>query len=215
MGLREGNTLNRALRSLTASGASALLLFFGARCLTPRSQGQDGPVPGATDLLRGAALRSHYADRWHGPDRRTGQPAPLPVIDPSKDGKRGGRDRGPAISPEGNIFVDRKAKIEMPGSDRQVGPDGVASDEVRLHLLQGAANEVRDFKVKRLSIKKVEYFEDMLLAESDRRVAMHDYARAFEYCLRVQPQSRLARDRRPRESCAVRRRKQRLDRWRR
>ena len=77
-------------------------------------------------------------------------------------------------------------KIELPGSEKEVGPDGVASDEVRLHLLQGGPNEVRDFKVKRSNIKKIEYFEDMLLKECDRLVMAHDYARAFECCLRVQ-----------------------------
>ena len=30
--------------------------------------------------------------------------------------------------------------------------------------MQGAAKEVRDFKVKRANIKKIEYFEDLLLA---------------------------------------------------
>ena len=178
--------MNQTLRSLSASAVSALLLCAGAWGLAPRSQGQDGPVPGSNDLLR--AQPFDHVTLIDGTDLMVEpvSPRPLPVIDPSKEGKRGGRDRGAVIPPEGNIIVGRKAKIEMPGGDRQVGPDGVASDEVRLHLLQGAANEVRDFKVKRQSIKKVEYFEDMLLAESDRRVAMRDFARAFEYCLRVQ-----------------------------
>ncbi len=39
---------------------------------------------------------------------------------------------------------------------------------------------------KRTSIKKIEYFEDLLLEESDRLATAHDYARAFECCLRVQ-----------------------------
>ena len=40
--------------------------------------------------------------------------------------------------------------------------------------------------MKRASIKKIEYFEDLLLEECDRLVALHDYTRAFECCLRVQ-----------------------------
>ena len=40
--------------------------------------------------------------------------------------------------------------------------------------------------MKRASIKKIEYFEDMLLEECDRLVALHDYTRAFECCLRVE-----------------------------
>ena len=53
------------------------------------------------------------------------------------------------IPPEGNIIVGVPTKIEMPGSEKEVDADGVASDEVRLHLLQSGPNEVRDFKVKR------------------------------------------------------------------
>ena len=178
--------MKQPLKSILANRRSSLVFCLGAWGLTSLCQGQDGPAPGTNDLLRAEPFdRITLIDGTELVVEPV-SPRPLPVIDPTKDGKRGGRDKGPVIPPEGNIFVDRPAKIEMPGSDRQVGPDGVTSDELRLHLLQGAANEVRDFKVKRTNIKKIEYFEDMLLAESDRRLAMHDYARAFEYCLRVQ-----------------------------
>ncbi len=50
----------------------------------------------------------------------------------------------------------------MPGEQEKA--DEIAS-QVSLHLVEG---EVRDFKVKRGTIKKVEYFEDLLLAEGDR-----------------------------------------------
>ena len=79
-----------------------------------------------------------------------------------------------------------QTKLEMPNAPKEVDADGLEEDEVKLHLLQGGAKEVVDFKVKRTSIKKVEYFEDMLLEECDRLVALHDYTRAFECCLRVQ-----------------------------
>ena len=46
-----------------------------------------------------------------------------------------------------------------------------------IHLLEG---EPRDFKVKRSSIKDVEYFEDMLLVEADRLIKDGEFARAFE-----------------------------------
>ena len=39
--------------------------------------------------------------------------------------------------------------------------------------------------MKRSSIKKIEYFEDLLLDEADRLVMERDFARAFECCLRV------------------------------
>ena len=74
----------------------------------------------------------------------------------------------------------------MPGDDRDPDKDGIVIDEVKLHLLEGGPNEVRDFKVKRANIKKIEYFEDMLLEECDRLVTKHDYSRAFECCLRIQ-----------------------------
>ena len=172
-------------RSWLASGVSALLLVCGTCSLAPLCRGQDVQGPGSNDLLR--AQPFDHVTLIDGTDLivEPVSPRPLPVIDP-KESKRGGRDRGREIPPEGNIFVDRPTKIEVPGNEKEVGPDGVATDEVRLHLLQGAANEVRDFKVKRSNIKKIEYFEDLLLAECDRRVAMHDYARAFECCLRVQ-----------------------------
>ena len=74
----------------------------------------------------------------------------------------------------------------MPNAKKEVDAEGLEEDEIKLHLLQGGAKEVVDFKVKRASIKKVEYFEDMLLEECDRLVALHDYSRAFECCLRVE-----------------------------
>jgi ABC-type transport system substrate-binding protein len=111
-------------------------------------------------------------------------PRPLPPYDPSK--KRDMvRDRG-EIPEEGNIIVGVPTKIEAPKIGKDPDPNAIAEDEVKLHLLGGSAQEVLDFKVKRTNIKKIEYFEDMLLLESDRHVVAHDYARAFECCLRVQ-----------------------------
>ncbi len=53
-------------------------------------------------------------------------------------------------------------------------------------MLQGGPKEIVDFKTKRASIKKVEYFEDLLLEECDHLIAVHEYTKAFECCLRVQ-----------------------------
>jgi peptide/nickel transport system substrate-binding protein len=183
--LLNSGELRRPRRSWLANGVSALLLVCGTSSLAPLCRGQDVQGPGSNDLLR--AQPFDHVTLIDGTELivEPVSPRPLPVIDP-KDSKRGGRDRTRVIPPEGNVLLDRPVKLEMPGGDREVGPDGVASDEVRLHLLQGAANEVRDFKVKRANIKKIEYFEDLLLAECDRRVAMHDYSRAFECCLRAQ-----------------------------
>ena len=100
--------------------------------------------------------------------------------------RSGGSREKHEIPPEGNIIPGVPTKLEMPNKPKEVDPDGLTDDEVRLHLLQGGANEVLDFKVKRASIKKIEYFEDLLLEECDRLVMLHDYTRAFECCLRVQ-----------------------------
>src|SRR5262249_8817976 len=46
--------------------------------------------------------------------------------------------------------------------------------------------DVRDYKVKRSSVRQIEYFEDLLLAEADRLLLARDYTKAFECCLRAQ-----------------------------
>ncbi len=55
--------------------------------------------------------------------------------------------------------------------------DGEGEQFVIIHLLEG---EPRDFKTKRSSIKDVEYFEDMLLAEADRLIKEGEFVKAFE-----------------------------------
>ncbi len=94
------------------------------------------------------------------------------------------RSRGD--SRRGKHHRGRAAKIETPKIGRDLDPNVIAEDEVKLHLLQGAVKEIVDFKVKRVNIKKVEYFEDLLLEDSERLLTAHDYSRAFECCLRVQ-----------------------------
>jgi peptide/nickel transport system substrate-binding protein len=70
------------------------------------------------------------------------------------------------------------------GDDRPRRNDPFAKKEVEesevmyeIHLMDG---EFRDFKVKRSSIKTIEYFEDMLLADGDRLIREGDFTRAFE-----------------------------------
>jgi len=182
--------MNQPLRTSVATLASALAILIAACRATPRAQAQDAdvvPAPGSTDLLRVAPF-----DRVTLIDGTVFlvepvSPRPLPVIDPKdKDGRRRARGKKSGIPEEGNIIVGVPTKLELPGARKDVDADGVAGDEVRLHLLQGGPNEARDFKVKRSNMKKIEYFEDLLLQECDRLVMAHDYARAFECCLRVQ-----------------------------
>ena len=113
-------------------------------------------------------------------------PRPLPTYDAVKDREKKRRREKKEIPLEGNIIPGVPTKLDMPNAPKEVDADGLTEDEVKLHLLQGGAKEIVDFKVKRTSIKKIEYFEDMLLEECDRLVAVHDYTRAFECCLRVE-----------------------------
>jgi peptide/nickel transport system substrate-binding protein len=115
-------------------------------------------------------------------------PRPLPASDPAKDkgGRKRKRDSKSVIPEEGNIIVGVPTKLEASKNDGDADRDADSTDDVRLHLLRGGPNEVLDFKVKRSSVKTVEYFEDVLLQECARLLAAHDYARAFECCLRVQ-----------------------------
>jgi peptide/nickel transport system substrate-binding protein len=152
-----------------------------------RAQAQ-GPAPGkmTDDLLR--AIPFDRVTLIDGTILNVDpiSPRPLPTYDPAKDREKQRRRDKKEIPFEGNIIPGVKTKLEVPGEEKHVDADGLEEDEVKLHLLQGGAKEVVDFKVKRASIKKIEYFEDMLLEECDRLVALHDYTRAFECCLRVQ-----------------------------
>ncbi len=179
--------MNVPIRAMIAATLSALSLVLSASVSSSAMRIDDAaspPAPNATELLR-----SEPFDRITLIDNSVlmvepVSPRPLPVIDP-KDSKRA-RERKPVIPPEGNIIVGVPTKIDTPDSENAVDAEGVAKDEVKVHLLQAAPNEVRDFKIKRSSIKKIEYFEDFLLRECDRLIMTHDYARAFECCLRVQ-----------------------------
>jgi peptide/nickel transport system substrate-binding protein len=115
-------------------------------------------------------------------------PRPLPTPDPAK-AKKNQRVRlkgtKPEIPLEGNIGLPGEpSKFKTPRQEKEAeGEDDEGSRKIKLHLL--GDTEVRDFEVKRSSIKSIEYFEDMLLAEGDRLVLSRDFARAFEGYMRV------------------------------
>ncbi len=107
-------------------------------------------------------------------------PRPLPVYDPRKEKERAAR-KSNRPAPEGNIRLP--GQQPKPGAAGEAGDDAVAP-EITIHLFKG---EARDFKLKRSNLKRIEYFEDILLAEGERcRLAARDYARGFECYLRVQ-----------------------------
>ncbi|HEX3450586.1 MAG TPA: ABC transporter substrate-binding protein [Isosphaeraceae bacterium] len=180
-----GESVNVGVRCRLAIAVSTAVVLIGMLGSMPFCCAQDAgtlPVPGTSDLLRAEPF-----DRLTLIDNSVFlvepvSPRPLPPIE--GEGKRKGSNKKSAIPPEGNIIVGVPTKLELPGA--QTDADGVTSEEVRLHLFQAGPNEVRDFKVKRTNIKKIEYFEDLLLQECARQVTAHDYARAFECCLRVQ-----------------------------
>ncbi len=100
-------------------------------------------------------------------------PRPLPPLDPKKA-------RTPAALDE---MARRAAEKRGKARDPFVRKTDDAEEEmILIHMVQ---SEPRDFKVKRASIKEVEYFEDMLLAEADRLTVQGDFARAFERLLLV------------------------------
>jgi peptide/nickel transport system substrate-binding protein len=120
-------------------------------------------------------------------------PRPLPPYDPKKD-KRSEYQR-PKTGTEGLIRVGDSSRPEpqvtIRGSKRsKVAESGKPDEDVDpnnfiiVHLLRGQGKaDLRDFKVRRALIKKIDYFEDLLLAESDRLNAEKQFARAFEALL--------------------------------
>ena len=111
-------------------------------------------------------------------------PRPLPAFDPKLERERRLRGSKSKAAMPIEIRSDKakaESKDEEDAEDAELDP----REQLKIHLVQGLRNEVRDFKVKRSAIQKIEYFEDLLLAESDRLMQAHDYDRAFECCLRV------------------------------
>ena len=110
-------------------------------------------------------------------------PRPLPVYDPVKakaDAKAEAKKalNAPGINPKGNVGVPGAPPVEAP---KKKAADPISEDMI-IELVEG---EIRDFKIKKSSLKKIEYFEDLLMAEGDKLVIAKDFAKAFEHYLRV------------------------------
>ena len=99
-------------------------------------------------------------------------PRPLPVIDPKKN-KVSTKLRG--VPQEGNIGVP-----EQPAAE----DDEDAAESITIHIADGP-DDVRDYRVKRASIKTIEYYEDLLLAEAERLSAERRFGSAFEHLLKA------------------------------
>ena len=114
-------------------------------------------------------------------------PRPLPTSDPAKT-KRQEKVRVKGSDVEipsgGNIGLPGEpSQFKSPKQEKAEEDSDDPTRTVKIHLLDEA--DVRDFTVKRSSIKKIEYFEDLLLAEAERYSLSRDFARAFECVLRV------------------------------
>jgi peptide/nickel transport system substrate-binding protein len=133
----------------------------------------------ATGLLGAAAFDRLYLTDGSVIEVDPVSPRPLPPYDPKKEKVR--KNVGPP--PKGNILLPgeqaRKEVVDEKEKEAELPPS-----EITIHLLKGG--DTRDYKVKRSSLKRVEYFEDMLLGEGERYRLAHDFARAFECYLRVQ-----------------------------
>ncbi len=104
-------------------------------------------------------------------------PRPLPVWDPVK-----------ARTDQKAKNKEATRKATMPGDNVTAKKDAKPKEEplsptLDIHLTEG---EIRDYRVKREDIKKVEYFEDLLMAEADRLILNKDFAKAFEHYLVIQ-----------------------------
>ncbi len=177
-------TRTRHSRIWPVVASAAVVVIAGGLTSRPASgQEAGGPPPrpiGASELLR-----SEPFDRLTLIDNSVlivepVSPRPLPVIDPKKERER--RKQGSAKNAASLVEV---GAVEKKGQDEAKQEDSEALETLKIHLMQGGRNEIRDFQLKRSSLKKIEYFEDLLLEEVDRLVLARDFARAFECCLRV------------------------------
>ncbi len=106
-------------------------------------------------------------------------PRPLPVADQSKAGKSLVELEEMAAKAE--RIRNQKRGIRTKNARGGFEPDE-PEDVLIIHALDG---EPRDFRVKRTSIKDVDYFEDLLIADSDRLIATQDFTKAMERLLVV------------------------------
>ena len=159
---------------------SAGAVLFGMWGLAPASVGQGAatPVPDVTfDLLTVSPF-----DRMTLTDNTVVfidpvLPRPLPPYDPAKAAKK--KRAKVEVPAEGNIaFPGEKSKFKKLENE-----DDDSAAVLAIHLIAG---EIRDYQIRRASVRSIDYFEDLLLAEADRLIMARDFTRAFECILRVQ-----------------------------
>jgi peptide/nickel transport system substrate-binding protein len=118
-------------------------------------------------------------------------PRPLPEIDIKKQRELQRRremaaEEGPPR--EGNILLPGQSPAKKKArpsktEDKTEGEDQEPITKINIRTLEG---DIRDFVVERKNIKKIDYFEDMLLAEADRLTRAQQFGKAFEHLLAVE-----------------------------
>jgi peptide/nickel transport system substrate-binding protein len=103
---------------------------------------------------------------------------PLPPVESAKEVAKRRREEN-EIPEGGNIGLPgEKSKFKS----KKTEEDDEKANTLTIHLTSG---DIRDYLVKRQSIRSVEYFEDMLLDEADRMILARRFDRAFECILHV------------------------------
>ncbi len=102
-------------------------------------------------------------------------PRPLPTAEFARE-REALKKENDRPTGEGNIGVAPQKPKKKAEAEEEI------PTTITIHLLEG---EQRDFTLERTSIKSVEYYEDLLLAEGDRMILTRDYGKAFEYYLAV------------------------------
>lgn len=160
----------RALRGLIVVVTAGLIAGIASRAQAPRTTPADllkaTPFDRIT-LIDGTVL-----------DVEPVSPRPLPPYDPRKDRQPDAKDDRPP--PEGNIFLpSQKDLIAKAAQAKREETETIRE----LHITPIGEDQV--YKVRRSSIRSIDYFEDILISEGLRLTAAHDFARAFEHFLRV------------------------------
>ena len=165
--------LRRAL--VLALGALSVLLTL---CL-PDASAQPSATPQSNDLLLVAPFDKLTLVDGFSVQIEPIFPRPLPPVETPREAAK--RKRALLEIPEGG-------NVGLPGEKSRFKTRATEEDEEKANTLaiHLTAGDIRDYLVKRQSIRSIEYFEDMLLDEADRMILASKYDRAFECILRVQ-----------------------------
>ncbi len=161
--------------------ACALVSLGVVSVLPTLSQGQ-APQRSAASLTRSTdLLKSEPFDRLTLIDNtiidvEPVSPRPIPALDPTK------KDKPPEVAPPRRKTKNKNVEqaVELAREEELK-----RQEEAEYFVIRTLEGDIRDYKVKYRSIKKIEYYEDLLLAEADRFIKTHDFFKAFERIIYV------------------------------